>query len=333
MTKKAEKAIGIDIGTYALKMVELYRSKNESRLTGFAYARIEDASPESLIEMIKKLSRDSMLSAKDVNAAVSGSQVITRFVNMPAMSDAEIASALTFEVEKNVPFERDEVVYDYEIMERDKDRKSTILLAAAKKDNIDRCIKIIGSAGFSLKTIDVDSFALANAFIKNLASRLDPGRTAALLNIGAKFTNLNILCGQTLSFSRDIQLGGNDIDETISRVLGLDVRAAEAVKQKPEEHRDAVGAPIRTVLAGLADEIRLSFGYFENRFGRGVDDIYVSGGSSNLTGLPEFLKEGLGAEIVLWDPISALTTNEHDAAGIPIQTRRALAVSVGLALR
>ena len=330
---RLEKTIGLDIGTYAVKMVEIHRSRNEYRMAGFAYEKLEDASPSALIEMIKKIFRNPKVSARDVNTAMSGSQVITRFVNMPAMSDSEIASALTFEIEKNVPFERAEIVYDYQILERGKDRKSTILLAAAKRENVEGCIKIVESSGFSLKAIDVDSFALANAFTKNFASRLDPDRNAALLNIGARFTNLNILRGEVLSFSRDIQLGGGDLDETISRVLGIDAKAAEAIKRRPGDRLEAIGAPVRTVLAGLADEIRLSFGYFENRFARGVDDIYVSGGSANLIGLSESLKEALGTEIILWDPMELFAADKQDVAGIPIETRRALAVSVGLALK
>jgi type IV pilus assembly protein PilM len=182
--------------------------------------------------------------------------------------------------------------------------------------------------------IDVDSFALANAFLKNFEGAVDPEKTVALINIGDRYTNLDILKGSLLNFSRDIQIGGRDVNESIARILNVDAKLAEKLKHQPEDRAADVSMPIRMVLANIIDELRLSFGYFENRFGRGVDDVYLSGGSCNLIGLKEFFEESLGSKTAVWDPLKAFIVDDATMqAALTNDVRCSLAVSVGLAIR
>ena len=327
------KGIGLDIGTYAIKTIELNSSKGRYALSGFGYRKIEDHSQEALIDAIKGVMASSGAASRNVNLSVSGPQVIMRFVNMPEMSEGEIRSALAFEVEKNVPFDPSEVVYDHQVLERGKDKKLAVLLTAVKKDYLDRYMNIASACGLEVSVIDADSFALANAFLKNFEGSVDPAKTVALMNIGSRYTNLDILRGEALSFSRDIQMAGRDIDEAIARILNVDIKEAESMKLKPEDALSDMGLPIRTVLGNLADEVRLSFGYFENIFAKGIDEIYISGGSCGLFGLKQFLEEALGAKVNLWDPLKVVALDAKGAAEIPEALRSSLAVGVGLAMR
>jgi type IV pilus assembly protein PilM len=209
-----------------------------------------------------------------------------------------------------------------------------ILLTAVKKGYVEQYISIAESCGLALEAIDVDCFALANAFSYNLRDALTASKTVALLNIGDRYTNLDILKRDVLSFSRDIQIGGRDFNEAIARVCGVDIAAAERIKIHPEERTVDIGMAVRMVLANLIDEIRLSFGYFENKFGKNIDHVYLSGGSCGLAGLKEFIDENLGVKSALWDPLGSIVIDTAGTGGsIQSDIRLSLAVSIGLALR
>ncbi len=331
---RVEKKLGIDIGSYAIKLVELHLSKDENRVASIGIKRIENSSPEALAGKVRELCEESKVKTRDVSLSVSGPQVITRLITMPTMSDSEMKNALVFEVEKTIPFSPEEVIYDYQVLERGKEKKMDVLLTAVKRDYVQKYIQIAQSSDLSLRVVDVDSLALANAFVKNSEGSLDQNKTVALLNIGDRYTNLDILRGGVLSFSRDIQIGGRDVNESIARILNVDSKGAEKLKFDPKERADEIGLPIRMVLANLADELRLSFGYFENRFGRNVDDLYLSGGSCGLLGVTEYLEENLGLKAKVWDPLKAFSIDQENVGkALSNEMRRSLAVSVGLALR
>lgn len=334
MFAKSYRKIGLDIGSYAIKMIEVSSSKSGDNIVNFGYAKAPGAEAEGLAESIKKMLSDSKAAAKEVNMSISGPQVITRFVSMPAMSDKDLRGALAFEVEKNIPFGADEVIYDYQVLERGKEKRMDILLAAVKKDYVERHMRLAKLCGLNPNAIDVDSFALANAFMRRPESRKDASGTVALVNIGSRFTNLGIIRGGTLGFSRDIQIAGHDVDETIARILGVDVAAAEKLKSGSDSPRGEAGTAIRTVLASLVDEIRLSFGYFENRYGKNVEAIFLSGGSCRLPELKEILEEGIGIKAAAWNPLKVFAATGGVSEAITSKgLEDSFAVSVGLALR
>ena len=295
--------IGLDIGSHAIRMVELLNSKEGSRLLCFGYRKIDNVSDEVLPGIIREVLSEAKSGAKDVVFGVSGPQVITRFISIPNMPDKDIKSALAFEVEKNIPFSPEEINYDYQILERGTDKKLEVLLTAAKKALLERYIGIAKSAGLNLEVIDVNCLALANAFLKNFQFSLEPNRTSALINIGEKYTNLAILRGEILGFVRDIQIGGTDLNVT-------------------------------QLETNLVHEARVSFEYFENRFGKGVDDVYLSGDFASMSGIKAVLDESLGAKSETWDPFKVIIFDEKlGASTIPNDLRSDYAVSVGLALR
>ncbi len=332
--RRSKTKIGLDIGSYAVKMIEVSPVKNGYHLLGFGVKELTDTTKDGITNAIVTLCDELKPSSDVVNISVSGPQVVVRFLTLPYMSGSDIKNALEFELEKYIPFDISEVVTDYKILSKDKKaRHIDILLALVKRTFVEQRIGIAEKAGLSVSVVDVDSFALVNAFFENYPN-LDMTKTVALLNIGASSTNVSILKENSLRFSRDARIGGRAFDECISKALGLNMKEAEKLKLKSQESEEAVSSCITTVLGNLMDETRLSFGYFENQYGKGVDDIYISGGTSKLKGLAEYIQENFGFKSIAWNPLGFLDIRKKEIDRTRLNDLKGiLAVCTGLVLR
>ncbi|MDP2929255.1 MAG: type IV pilus assembly protein PilM [Candidatus Omnitrophota bacterium] len=331
---KSKNKVGLDIGSFSVKMVEIAASGENLSLVCLGTKRASIAVREPLIEAIKSLSSEIKITAKEVAISVSGPSVIVRFVSMPKMRDDELKSAIRFEAEKYIPFAINDCVIDYQILRKnEKDGKFEILLVAVKKDFVMSRISVVEDCGYSVSVVDVDTFAIANAFIKSL-SQSSAGKTVALLNIGSTFTNVGIIRDQVLRFSRDIAIGGDDFNQVIAKSLGIDAKASEDVKLSPKEHLQDMITCTKGVVNNLLEETRLSLSYYENQCGRGVDEICISGGSSGMPGMEALFQDAFESKPVFWDPLSFLdkSNSSLDTAFIE-KAKSSFAVAAGLALR
>ena len=331
---KLKNKVGLDIGSSSVKMVEIAASGEDLSLVCIGTKRASAAVREPLVEAIKSLSDEIKITAKEAAISVSGPSVIVRFVSMPKMRDDELKSAIKFEAEKYVPFAINDCVIDHQILKKnEKEGKFEILLVAVKKSFIMSRISIAEDCGYSVSVIDVDTFALGNAFLRSLPQP-SADKTIALLNIGFNFTNVGIIKDRALCFSRDIAIGGDDFNQAISRSLGIDTLAAEDVKLSPRERLNDMIVCTKGIANNLLEETRLSLSYYENQCGKGVDEICISGGSSDMPGLEELFQDAFESKPVFWDPLSFLdkSNSSLDTALIE-KAKSSFAVAVGLALR
>lgn len=289
--------IGLDIGTYSIKAVELKKEGDLFALINFKIQERPQESQEPLSLILKKFFEEGNFTTKEVNISVSGPLVVVRLVELPEMSDGELKNAIRFEAEKFLHFNINEAILDYQVVLKNPQlKKITVLLAAVKNDFVKNYVDSITQLGFIVKGVDVDGIALTNAFLNT--KKGEPDKAFALLNIGDAFLNMSIVYQDIPFVLRDIGI------ETASP--GLDQ---------------------------LAKEIRLSLGYFENQFAKSVEKIYLSGGSSRLSGLKEFLAEALEIQIELWDPFSTIKMGDNISIKALEETKTELAVAVGLAVR
>ena len=348
---KERLSLGLDIGTQAVKFVKLKFFKEGVELCGFA---LEPAPANSKPDINRMLQSQNI---KGVNISVSGPAAIIRYVNFPKMNNDELKQALRFEAQKHIPFSMDEVNLDSYILKEDlPDNKMFVLLAAAKKESINQRMKIIQEAGLKVNVIDVDSVALINAFNFNYPQdNLTERKAVALLNIGALMSNLNILENNIPRLSRDIHIAGNSFTQKLMDIFAMDFKSAEELKLNPvrntkdievqnkisngvnpdKEKAEKITAAIDAVLANLANEIRISFDYYESQSSSSVTKIYLSGGGSEFFGLKDMLANLLGIEVEYWDPFRRV--NIPDGLKPEAETIKALsgrlAVALGLALR
>ena len=335
MTRDLGSRVGIDIGSCAIKIIQVSGPADKPVVTGIGYRSISGSSSQEISDSLKSLAAEFRITAKDASISLSGPSVIVRFITLPKMDESALRGAIRYEAEKFIPYNISDCIIDFQTLRKDEnENRLNILLVAAKKEYAEEKIKLVEKAGFSIRVIDVDSFALANAFLKN-NEKMDPDRSYAMLNIGGVHTNVSILKGDSMYFSRDIALGGNDFTFAISRKLGIDQRSAEEMKLRPPKEKEkGISDCVKGTFTDLLDEVKLSFGYYENQAGKGVDEVYVSGGTSEIAGMEQMFEETLGSKPILWNPFGFMDISSGSIDQSMLKKmKNVFSVAAGLVLR
>jgi type IV pilus assembly protein PilM len=331
---KKKARVGLDIGNHSVKLVEVTEGGDRPMLTAIGMKKMLEQSKDATRDMVKLLAEECSISVKDVNISVSGPSVVVRLVSLPRMTEDELKSAIKFEAEKFIPFNINDCIIDFQIVKKyDKENKLDVLLAAVKKGYVEDKIDIVEAAGLSVGLVDVDGFAVANAFMRSMVNPQGE-KTFAILNMGAAITNLTILRENMACMVRDMPVGSANFDACLSKGLGLDIKKAEELKLLPGARKEEVILCVRKAFNSLVDEMRLPFSYYENQFGRGVDEIVLAGGGSSFVGLEGMFQEAFGVKPVFFDPFQFLDTgSETINKSLLERSKNAFAVAVGLALR
>ena len=344
---KKKNLVGLDIGSSSIKAVELKAGKGDAfQLTtvGIMYlpqeaivdGQIMDST--SVIEAIQRLFSEYKIKTQDVATAISGSSVIVKKIQLPSMSEQELSESIHWEAEQYIPFDINDVRLDYVILSDGGmgDESMEVLLVAVKRDKVNDYVSVISQSGKTPAIVDLDAFAVQNAYETNYD--VDPDKVVALVNMGAGVTNINILSRGATVFWRDISFGGNQFSEALQREFNLSFDQAEQVK-RGEDVEGCSAAEARTVLdavsAEMASEIQKTFDFFAATASEdSVDELVVSGGCALTENLVSVLKERFGVSTELMNPLRRIHYRENDFDGQWLQSiAPMLTVSVGLAVR
>lgn len=323
-----KKAVGIDIGNHSIKLIEVEDKKGQIELTKCSVRRVIGGNTKSALE---DLISEAKLSLKRVNISLSGPSIIVRYIKMPPMSEQELKSAIKFEAEKYIPFNLKDSIVDCAMLDKSVSGSQRVLLVAAKKNEVDDLLRLFKDLGLEINIIDIDSFAFLNSFHRLEGGGDNEKHTYGLINMGARFSNMNIIMKGNVYFTRDVLWGGADITNRLRDAMGIGAQEAERLKEGPGEKREEIANIITPVLERLTSQVRMSFDYFESQFGRNVERLYISGGSSYLFNVVDFLKDNLGAETLLWNPLEGINISQPSKE--TEQLPALFAVAVGLALR
>ena len=220
---RTKSLIGLDVGTHSVKAVELTWS-NGPVITGFGYADLP--SPDAVPETVLDLLRENDFHSRRVVTSVSGKSVIVRYLTMFRMAPEDLRNAIRYEADKYIPFDVDEVVLDCQPFEVEGlgnlgANEMRVLLVACKRAIIDEQLRLLAVAGLHPELVDVDVFALGNAF--EMSTGLDPEgvpRVSALVDVGASKTSVNLMRAGVSLFTREIHTGGSTFTTSIaSRLL------------------------------------------------------------------------------------------------------------------
>ncbi len=328
--KKKTLQIGLDIGAYSVKLVQLSGEPDNLLLTRFDVRKVQEKTDEGYKKLLTDMAQT--LATKEVNISISGPAVVVRYIELPKMTDEELKDSMKFEAEKYIPFKINEVILDCQTLEYLEHNKMRVLLAAAKKSAVSNRLRLVQEAGLSAGVIDCDAFALINAFVLNFPDDIKEGNTA-LIDLGEKLTNINILRGKAPYFTRELEIGGRDFSKVLAEKLNLDIKSASGLVEEPKERFEEVMEAIKPIRNHMIEEIRLSLNYYENQMGIGVDRIYLSGGLSSLRGFKDMFAESLGIDCRLWDPFKSLKIEKD----LPLEklnsVKNQLPVALGLAMR
>ena len=344
MFRKNKSFVGLDLGNQVVKAVEITLEGSEPVITGFARAEVNPGEERS--EAISRVFQSGKFRTKNVVTSVSGQSVVVRYITMVQMSDDELAQAIRFESDKYLPFDADEVQLDCQKLTRrppsttdaaNSDDQMSVVLAACRKDSVSDQMREIARQGLNPVAIDIDLFALANAWeVCGLeeAELNDEERAIALVDIGASGASINVLCGGETCFSREIGIGGQDMTQATARRLGVDVAEAEEIKRDPEGRDAEVARAITPVLEDLVSEISLSLDYVENREGLRVEEVLLSGGGAMAPGVVSFIEQATGRDARHWNPLEGLRVASDRLDIEEIEAcAPSLAVAIGLASR
>jgi type IV pilus assembly protein PilM len=314
--------IGIDIGSSSVKLVQLKEQKGAFTLQNVGIlplpleAIVDNTlmDTSSIVETIKKLLKSLNIRVKDAACSVSGNSVIIRKITLPAMPPEELEDQIHWEAEQYIPFDINDVHIDFQILASDQNdpSKMEVLLVASKKEIINDYLAVFNEAGINLAVVDVDSFAIQNAFELNYD--IGPDNVVALINIGASIMNLNIVKNDISLFTRDVQMGGNLYTEEIQKQFGVSSEEAERMKVSgaaPDQAklRDTISRVNET----LAMEMRRSLDFYNTTAGEGkINNVYISGGGAKTPMLVEAVQQRLGLPVEIINPFCNVKYNEKE---------------------
>jgi type IV pilus assembly protein PilM len=336
--------IGLDIGSSAIKAVQLTQSGQGLRVAAFATEPLPRgavtaggvADSATVSSAIRRLLERERLASPAVVVALPGQSAVVKRITLPAMTPRELDEAIGWEAEQHIPFPLSDVHLHYEtvgLAGRDAPTMD-VLLVAARRDSIAALARVVADAGRTACIIDVAALALQNAYAANRAG--GRGATVALLDIGASATTIAIVVDRQPAFVRHVSLGGHACTEALQEALQLPLEAAERVKIRGEAgdaNRAVVESAFHGTIDALLHEIQKTLEFFRSAAGgSAVDRLFVCGGGSLLAGLLDRLRQQLDIRTIPLDPFRLLGgAAAADAAGH--WHRRVAAVAVGLALR
>src|SRR5438876_8140091 len=318
--KRSKPLVGLDIGSSSLKAVELMKFKKGYQLTGFAY---EPLAPDSVVdgavmdapgvsEVIKQSFAAAKFKPKGVATGVSGHSVIVKRVVVQAATPDEVESSIQLDAEQYIPFEITEVNLDYQVVgmgtTSSNEAGMEVVLVAAKKDKIQNHTNVISLAGKSPEIVDIDAFALQNAFEANY--KVDPDAAVALLNIGASLMNINITKGGMPLFIRDVSVGGNQYTDILQKELQLSFQEAEDLKlgRTGGTETEMVQPLLESITEMLIMEVQKTFDFFRETYpSETISRVLLSGGTCRMPGLAEKFQSTFGYASEILDLFNAIT--------------------------
>lgn len=332
---------GLDIGSDTIKVVQLAKEKNFFRLVTAGIAKTPPADLSFVVEKdlvvvaeaIKKLKDEAKVTAKGVIACLPESRVSTQVMELPKMSEEELVQAVPWEAENLIPQPMAEVNLDWEIINDEgsaKNNKIKLLLVAAPKVLVERYLQVCKLAGLELLFLETETLALVRA-LKPVFNQGD----VILANLGTKSFDIILINKGNLFLTRQLPTAGEAISRAISSSLGLDLTVAEEYKKTyglSDQLEGKVAAAIQPLLTMVSDEIKKTVAYFAEKGGVAPRLLLLSGGTSLLPGITEFLAKSLGLETQIADPFSMFNLDQQSQ---PLLKKNSplFTVACGLAMR
>jgi len=344
--RKSTPVLGLDISSTTVKLLELSYSGGKYRVESYAVSSLPlDAVIEKNVNDVDGVSNavrsviaQSRSKLKVVAAAVAGSSVITKMIDMPeGLNEDDMETQLTLEADQYIPYPLEEVAIDFEIQgpSPTADNQVEVLLAACRRETIDARVEAIEGAELSAKIMDVEAYAMERAFsLVRGQHGMEGDNTVAVVDIGATMTTLSVLTnGQTI-YTREQLFGGKQLTDEIMRRYGLPLEEAGLAKKQgglPDDYEPEVLEPFKEAVVQQVAR-SLQFFFSSSQF-NDVDHIILAGGVASMEGLPELVQEKLGTPATVANPFAEMTISSRVNAVALSSDASAMMIACGLALR
>jgi len=348
-------SIGIDIGRYQIKIVQLQKTPKGYSLQNYGMEPVfddeKDYDPERLNEDViiaaaERLLNRLKINPKRVKRLTSGlSNQLSSIRQMKMMNtddEEELATALQFEARKHIPMDGTDALMDFQILGEDPQEmdKLNVLLVASTQRNLENHLKLITNFGFRPGIVDSEAIAMANSYV--IEHGLPEDGANVFLNIGAVSSSLVVWGRQAPFFTRDIQIGGHHFTKQLVEQKAISYAEAEALKcsdtfdeltQKlsgTEQKDFTVSVAEHTIYDNLVDEIRRSLRFYIKESNESYfHKILVVGASAGIKDIDAFISNRLNVPAELYNPTAQLHHDMHDDILCP----SAYAVAIGYAMR
>ncbi len=332
---------GLDVGSGFIKLVVIDHGGPEPEIARVA---ISPLVPDAIVDgeirdagqvmgAIRSVVERCGLRKKIVIASIGGHDVIIKRIQLDRMSEQQLREMIRWEAEPHVPFDMDSVQLDFQIMDADSDdAQMSVLLVAAKRDLVERRLELIAGAGLTPAAIDVDPFALHNAFERSYPDLI--GGLIALVDIGHEKTSVNLIDDGVPSLVRDVPFGSRRLQEWLQNDRGIPADQANDVLLGR-----ANGTELRALLEEKGDELALGIeraaaSVVAHSGGRSLGRVYLCGGGACIAGLAEVVAQRLGIRTEIASPLERLGVHPEVMESVPLdQIAPMLMLAMGLALR
>ncbi len=334
-------SVGLDIGSGFVKLIEVDHSGDQPEVTRIAVRPLlpdaivegEVMDPGLVADTVRDLVTEVGMKVDNIITAVGGHDVIIKKIEMDRMKETDAKEVIRWEAEQHVPFDIRSVELDFQILDPEAEGlQMQVLLVAAKRELVENKVSLLMDAGLQPTAIDVDAFALHNAFEYNYPEGMEG--IVALVNIGHDMTNVNILEDGIPILTRDIPFGSRKIREDLQRERSLTAEEAEEVVQG-RTNLDSLSAFVETGAAEVAVGIeRASAFLMTQQADAGLGRIYLSGGGSRVPGMPEALGRRMGVETQVINPFERVPIRPDAPLNMVVdEAGPMLLLPLGLALR
>lgn len=335
--------LGLDIGSHTIKLVRLDKYGNGFQLKTLgtvptpSKGLASDAQPdlEAVAVAIKKLFLDSRAGIRQVNASLPESQIFTRVIEMPVLTETELASAIKWEAEQYVPMPLNEVKLDFAVPPlkpgENAPQKTEVVLVAAPLTLIEKYRKVLAMAGLEPVSLEPEIIAVS----RSLVGVNNP--PTLVINLGAATTDLAILRRGFLIFTRSVSSGGEMLAKAVAREMDLDISQAEEYKRTygilEDKFEGRILNAVKPILEMMIEEIKKSLMFYQDKYPEEpIRVINLCGGTAKLPGFTAYLAQNLGIEAQIGNPWLNVKKDPRFFSKIE-EEGTIFAVAVGLAMK
>ncbi|MDO8496020.1 MAG: type IV pilus assembly protein PilM [bacterium] len=353
---KSRGNIGLDIGTSSIKIVELEKRGGRFELLNYGIFELEGADSnvvnqvraegwqnilkmpdQDISEGIKELIKKAGINSSEVVASIPSFSTFATVIEMPYVSDEDLARALPFEAKKYVPIPLDEVVLDWSIVGVIDGQTRAgaapslveVFLAAVPKEETSRYQNIMKNANLHIQALELENSALIRGLLGNDLS------SAVVVNIGGRSTSISIIRRGYERVSHNYEVGGFEITRAISQSLGVSLEKAEELKRKfglKKVEENIINESTISLIDMMVFETQKTITSYEESSKEKIANIVLIGGLANMPGFSDYFKEKLGRNIIVGNPFARVTYPQELEPIMP-ELRSTLAVAIGLAMR
>lgn len=336
--------VGLDISSTSVKLLELSIQDGRYRVESYGVEPLPSnavverniADTEGVGDAIERLVKRARPRTRAAAAAVTGSAVITKVIDMEVdMTDDERETQIRLDADQYIPYPLSEVNLDFEVIGPSAvPNRVSVLLAASRSENIEQRVDTLEIGGLTAKVIDIEAYAMERAFSLIIDTLPSSPEIVAIIDIGHTMTTLNVLRDEKIIYTREQMFGGKQLTEDIQRRYGLSFEEATRAKREGNLPDDYEPEVLRPFMESVVQQVTRSLQFFfSSSQYNDVDHILLAGGSASITGLAALIQEKLGNRVSVANPFLQMNfASQIDTSAIE-NDAPSLMIACGLALR